>query len=127
MDPPPSLKQPQQRASIMKTPRTALRCTWMNRQQTEAIHRMQRFAKTLEGGKLLAQKDDLMKKHHNAQRLLKKVLVVIPYAEKIEFPAGWLRTRRDHQRFLNLIEVIAFFISTRKKPQNRPANGTNLH
>ncbi len=33
---------------------------------------------------------------------------VIPYADKLTFPASWMRTRRDHARFLNLIEVSAF-------------------
>jgi Fic family protein len=34
--------------------------------------------------------------------------VVIPYADKLTFPTAWMRTRRDHARFLNLIEVSAF-------------------
>jgi DNA primase len=34
--------------------------------------------------------------------------VVIPYVEHLTFPDRWLRTRRDHERFLCLIEVIAF-------------------
>lgn len=77
-------------------------------EQTEAIHRMQRFAKTVEGRQLQLHREAICRKHHNAQRALKQLTVVIPYASEIEFPASWLRTRRDHQRFLNLIEVIAF-------------------
>ena len=34
--------------------------------------------------------------------------MVIPYADKLTFPSAWMRTRRDHARFLNLIEVSAF-------------------
>ena len=34
--------------------------------------------------------------------------VVIPYVEKLTFPDHTLRARRDHDRFLTLIEVIAF-------------------
>jgi len=49
-----------------------------------------------------------MKKHQNAQRLLKPCAVVIPYAPLIEFPSEWLRTRRDNERFLCLIEAISF-------------------
>ena len=92
-------------------------------EQTEAIHRMQRFAKTLEGAKLLAQQKTICEKHHNAQRLLKKVTVVIPYASAIEFPASWLRTRRDHQRFLNLIEVIAFLHQYQKQTRTDSQTG----
>jgi hypothetical protein len=34
--------------------------------------------------------------------------VVIPFADRLRFPSSWMRTRRDHARFLNLIEVLAF-------------------
>lgn len=50
----------------------------------------------------------IRRRHHNAQRLLKPVQVFLPYAEQIAFPTQWLRTRRDHERFLCLIEGIAF-------------------
>jgi len=43
----------------------------------------------------------------NAQRLLASIDVVIPFAGAIDFPHHWLRTRRDHLHFLNLIEVTA--------------------
>ena len=33
---------------------------------------------------------------------------MIPYAPLIEFPSEWLRTRRDNERFLCLIEAICF-------------------
>jgi hypothetical protein len=49
-----------------------------------------------------------MRAHHNAQRLLRSLKVIIPYVEAIEFPKGWLRGRRDHDRFLSLIEGVAF-------------------
>ncbi|EKD25838.1 MAG: zinc finger CHC2-family protein, partial [uncultured bacterium] len=44
----------------------------------------------------------------NAQRLLKPVKVIIPYIDLIDFPSDWIRTRRDHDRFLSLIVCIAF-------------------
>jgi hypothetical protein len=40
--------------------------------------------------------------------MLKPLRVTIPYAERLSFPSQWLRTRRDNQRFLCLIEVITF-------------------
>ena len=33
---------------------------------------------------------------------------MIPYAEHLTFPAASVRTRRDHERFLSLIEAVAF-------------------
>jgi DNA primase catalytic core len=92
-------------------------------QQTRRIHDMQRFLKTAEGRKLADAQAAICKKHHNAQRLLQPVRVIIPYAPAIEFPATWLRTRRDHQRFLNLIEVIAFLHQYQKQGKTDPESG----
>jgi hypothetical protein len=39
---------------------------------------------------------------------LERVLVFIPYVEHLSFPDRWLRTRRDHERFLCLVEAAAF-------------------
>ena len=76
--------------------------------QTARIQEEQRKAHSLEGLKNKALRDVIRRKHQNAQRLLKSVHVVIPYAHLIQFPADWIRTRRDHDRFLNLIVVITF-------------------
>ena len=49
----------------------------------------------------------ICRRHHNAQRLLERLPVFIPYAEHISFPTLWLRTRRDNERMLCLIESLA--------------------
>lgn len=77
-------------------------------EQTKKIHEAQKRGKTLEGRKLQSEAEAVIRRHHNAQRLLEPVGVVIPFAPLIAFPHAWLRTRRDHLRFLNLIEAIAF-------------------
>jgi hypothetical protein len=92
-------------------------------EQTRRIHDMQRFLKTAQGRKLRDAQEAICKKHHNAQRLLQPVRVIIPFAPAIEFPASWLRTRRDHQRFLNLIEVIAFLHQYQKQTKTDPESG----
>jgi hypothetical protein len=53
-------------------------------------------------------REAIRQKHHNAQRMLETVLVYIPYVELLSFPSRWLRTRRDNERFLCLIEAAAF-------------------
>jgi DNA primase catalytic core len=77
------------------------------REQTRAIHRIQREQMTLDG--LLAQesKKELLNLHRNAQRLLRPVKVVNPYAPRLRFPDDRTRTRRDHMKYLTLINVIA--------------------
>ena len=75
--------------------------------QTQRIHQRQRQARSLERLKR-ADKQKILERHHNAQRMLEPVKVVIPYVDLLNFPSRWLRTRRDHERFLCLIEASAF-------------------
>ncbi|MDH3228038.1 MAG: hypothetical protein OEM67_13255, partial [Thermoleophilia bacterium] len=77
-------------------------------EQTRRIHERQRLMKTAAGLRLREQSDVLASLHWNAQRLLEPLPVVIPFADRLSFPTSWMRTRRDHARFLNLIEVSAF-------------------
>ena len=80
-----------------------------DREQTQAIHRLQREAQTLEG--LLRARRTGKRScalHRNAQRLLAPVAVVNPYAPRAD--ASWTpqtRTRRDHMKYLTLIRAIA--------------------
>ena len=76
--------------------------------QTLRIHQHQRRARSLWGLKRNISKDVIRRRHHNLQRVLQPVRVVIPYAEHLTFPAASVRTRRDHERFLSLIEAVAF-------------------
>jgi hypothetical protein len=76
--------------------------------QTNAIFAAQRRARSLDGWRHERRKTAAMRAHHNAQRLLRSLKVIIPYVEAIEFPLAWLRGRRDHDRFLSLIEGVAF-------------------
>lgn len=76
-------------------------------EQTRRIHDRQRRARTLERLKK-ADQQAILERHHNAQRLLEEVKIVIPYVDHLTFPTKWLRTRRDNERFLCLIEASAF-------------------
>jgi hypothetical protein len=76
--------------------------------QTSRIHQIQKESKTLIGLERRLKLTDIISKHHNMQRLLQKVNIINPYSNYINFPTKYLRTRRDHLRFLNLIEVITF-------------------
>jgi len=77
------------------------------REQTRAIHRVQREAQTLEG--LLKRRDrsEILTVHRNAQRLLKPMYVANPYARELTFHDNQTRTRRDHMKYLTLIRTIA--------------------
>ncbi len=79
-----------------------------SREQTAAIHARQRQARTLAG--LLAGKDAerIRDVHRAAQTLLRPVAVVNPYAEALTFRSESTRMRRDHAKYLTLIDAIAF-------------------
>jgi post-segregation antitoxin (ccd killing protein) len=78
-----------------------------SREQTRAIQARQRARRTLAG--LIAQNeaDATRGLHQNAQRLLRPLAVVNPYAEQLTFLDDRTRTRRDHAKYLTLIDAIA--------------------
>jgi len=78
-----------------------------DREQTQAIHQKQREAQTLDGLKARRRRDKIVRLHRNAQRLLRPVDVVIECLKERRFPDTMTRTRRDHMKFIALIQAIA--------------------
>jgi DNA primase catalytic core len=78
-----------------------------SREQTKAIHDLQREAETFDGLKLKVERDRILAIHRNAQRLLKPLHVVNPFAKQLTFLSDRTRTRRDHVKYLTLIRTIA--------------------
>ncbi len=74
---------------------------------TDAIHRMQREAETLEGLVRKKRSEHITRKHHTAQRLLKPLAVINPFADYLSYPTRSIRTRRDHKKYLGLIRTVA--------------------
>ncbi|PHM63293.1 CHC2 zinc finger domain-containing protein [Xenorhabdus ishibashii] len=97
-----------------------------SREQTEAIHALQRQKQTLEG--LLAgnERDYLMQLHQNAQRLLKPLNVVNPYAHQLTFMSDKTRTRRDHMKYLTLIQSIALLHQYQREIKTAEHRGRRL-
>ena len=83
--------------------------------QTRLIHELQRRNYTLQGFIEKREMDKIVNKHIYAQRLLKKVWVFSPYAELLTFPSSKLKTRRDNDKFLRLINVICFHHQYQRK------------
>jgi hypothetical protein len=77
------------------------------REQTQAIHRIQRERQTLEGLLAREEKRAILKVHRDAQRLLRPLMVANPYARQLTFLDDRTRTRRDHMKYLTLIRTIA--------------------
>jgi len=93
------------------------------RAQTQAIHRVQREAQTVEG--LLRRQDRaaVLAVHRNAQRLLKPVSVVNPYARELTFHDSQTRTRRDHMKYLTLIRSVALLHQHQRQRKTVEHNG----
>jgi DNA primase catalytic core len=96
------------------------------RAQTQAIHRVQREAQTIEGLLRKRDRDDLLRLHRNAQRLLKPVSVVNPYAPGLTFLDSQTRTRRDHTKYLTLIRTIALLHQHQRPRQTVKHNGRTI-
>lgn len=78
-----------------------------SREQTGRILELQRLLRTLEGWQLLAEKERTLALHRNAQRLLRPLAVLNPYAKHMTFQENRHRLRRDHEKYQALIETIA--------------------
>jgi len=79
-----------------------------DREQTRAIHRLQRQRQTFDGMLTAQAHQEIIALHRNAQRLLRPLLVVNPFAEKLTFADTQTRTRRDHAKYLTLIRAVTF-------------------
>ena len=77
------------------------------REQTRAIHELQRRQMTLNGLIVRENRKSILSLHRNAQRLLRPLKVVNPYAPRLTFLDDRTRTRRDHLKYLTLINTIA--------------------
>jgi len=75
---------------------------------TSMIHDKQRYQDTLEGYLAKKTKDKIIVKHQNAQRLLQSIAVVNNYSPHLTYTQDSLFTRRDNQKYLNLIKAICF-------------------
>lgn len=78
-----------------------------SREQTKAIHAMQRQSRTLAGLQTKLHKQQRIQLHRDAQRLLKPLHVINPFANRLTFLDDKTRTRRDHEKYLTLIDSIA--------------------
>lgn len=76
-------------------------------EQTAAIQQRQRQARTLAGLQAKVRSDHVLTAHRAAQTLLRPLAVVNPFAESLTFASDRVRLRRDHVKYLALIDAIA--------------------
>jgi DNA primase len=79
-----------------------------SREQTRRIHEAQRGKYSLERhSRERSLVPRIIEAHHAAQRLLTPRVIVNPFASKLVFPDALMRSRRDHERFVDLIAAVA--------------------
>jgi DNA primase len=97
-----------------------------SREQTQAIHAQQRRAQTLEGLLASSEKQYLTRLHQNAQRLLRPLKVVNPFAEQLTFLSDKTRTRRDHMKYLTLIQAVALLHQYQREVKKTTHRGQTI-
>jgi DNA primase catalytic core len=97
-----------------------------SREQTEAIHRLQRERRTLTGLVNGERKQRILAQHRHAQRLLRPLKVLNPYADQLTFLSDKTRTRRDHEKYLTLIDTIALLHQYQRDLRTAQENGATI-
>jgi len=97
-----------------------------DRAQTRAIHERQRARRTLDGRLASAARTDVLALHRNAQRLLEPITVVNPYAPQLTFIDARTRTRRDHEKYLTLIDVVTLLHQHQRERKTIARDGKTL-
>jgi DNA primase catalytic core len=96
-----------------------------SREQTRRIHESQRAKYSLERHsreKLLIPR--IVAAHKAAQRLLTPRTIVNPFASRLSFPDALMRSRRDHERFVDLIACVCFLRQFQKKEKQTREDGS---
>ena len=93
-------------------------------EQTAAIQSRQRQARTLQGLQASVRSAQVLAAHRAAQTLLRPLAVVNPFAEQLTFASDRVRLRRDHQKYLALIDAIALLHQQQRKIATLEVNGT---
>ncbi len=84
-------------------------------EQTAAIQQRQRQARTLAGLQAKVRSEHILAAHRAAQTLLRPLAVVNPFAESLTFASDRVRLRRDHVKYLALIDAIALLHQHQRK------------
>jgi DNA primase catalytic core len=96
------------------------------RAQTRAIHERQRARRTLDGLLGNRERKALIELHQNAQRLMRPLDVLNPYAQFLTFPDQTTRLRRDHEKYLTLIDTIAFMHQHQRRVLTAERHGQRI-
>ncbi|CAB1062445.1 hypothetical protein D1BOALGB6SA_7222, partial [Olavius sp. associated proteobacterium Delta 1] len=95
-------------------------------EMTKKILAKQRQSQTMEGMINKLKSEQIIKKHKDANKLLKPLHVFNPYADLLTFTSKSLRARRDHTKYLNLILAIAYLFQYQRKTRAMDYGGKTI-
>ena len=95
-------------------------------EQTAAIQARQRTSRTLAGLQANVRSTQVLAAHRAAQSLLRPLAVVNPFAESLTFASDRVRLRRDHQKYLTLIDAIALLHQQQRPVHTLEVNGAGV-
>lgn len=95
-----------------------------SRDQTHWILSRQRGSRTLDAIVSSEIASRIRSLHQNSQRLLRPLRVVNPFAPQLTFATNKTRLRRDHEKYLTLIDTIAFLHQHQRPIHTAMAHGT---
>lgn len=95
-------------------------------EQTAAIQARQRQGRTLAGLQAKVKSDQILAAHRAAQTLLEPLAVVNPFAGSLTFASDRVRLRRDHVKYLALIDAIALLHQKQRKRQRVEVDGASV-
>ena len=85
------------------------------------------YERTLDGIRARMDKDEVIRRHHNAQTLIDPLMVINPYADQLTFPTDTLRLRREADKYLSLIETLALLHQHQRPRQSFTEKGQTHH
>ena len=94
-----------------------------SREQTRRIHQRQRESRGLAALWAEEEREDVKRRQRNAQRLLRPLHVINPYAHELTFLDEKTRTRRDHAKYLALIDAIALLFQYQRPVHSETRRG----
>jgi len=95
-------------------------------EQTARILKAQREEDTLEGLLRQAERERIMRLHQNAQRLLRPLKVLNPFAGKLTYPAHGLKMRREQKKYLTLLKAMALLHQHQRPVQRAERDGVSI-
>ena len=95
-------------------------------EQTARILKAQREEDTLEGLLRQAERERIMRLHQNAQRLLRPLKVLNPFAGKLTYPAHGLKMRREQKKYLTLLKAMALLHQHQRPVQRAEREGVSI-